>query len=213
MWARQEQQDMVETMRAAGPDAPTLCDGWRTRHLAAHLYLRGHRPWELIRGAERAIANLGDRCADLLAYDRLLTDFAAPARGLSGVSGLRRISARVDDATNLLEYVVHHEDVRRAAENAAPRELEPTLVEAVWQRARVMARLTYRSAPVGVILVVPGGPRVRVRRDSDSVAVVGDPIEQALYAFGRRTQAEVTLLGAPDAVARLRDWAGTSAGE
>ena len=31
---------LAETLLAAGPDAPTLCRGWRTRDLAAHLYLR-----------------------------------------------------------------------------------------------------------------------------------------------------------------------------
>ncbi|MDQ6739627.1 MAG: TIGR03085 family protein, partial [Actinomycetota bacterium] len=31
---------LAETLLAAGPDAATLCAGWRTQHLAAHLYLR-----------------------------------------------------------------------------------------------------------------------------------------------------------------------------
>lgn len=28
---------------AKGPDAPTLCEGWFTRDLAAHLWIREHR--------------------------------------------------------------------------------------------------------------------------------------------------------------------------
>ena len=31
---------LAETLLAAGPDAATLCTGWLTRDLAAHLYLR-----------------------------------------------------------------------------------------------------------------------------------------------------------------------------
>ena len=31
-------------MRAAGPEAPTLCAGWTTRDLAAHLVVREARP-------------------------------------------------------------------------------------------------------------------------------------------------------------------------
>jgi hypothetical protein len=31
---------LAETLLAAGPDAPTLCRGWRNRDLAAHLFLR-----------------------------------------------------------------------------------------------------------------------------------------------------------------------------
>lgn len=30
-------------MRAAGPDAPTLCEGWTARDLAAHLVVRERR--------------------------------------------------------------------------------------------------------------------------------------------------------------------------
>ena len=35
---------MVGIMRAVGPDAPTLCEGWTTRDLAAHLVVRERRP-------------------------------------------------------------------------------------------------------------------------------------------------------------------------
>ena len=31
---------LVEALIAAGPGMPTLCDGWRTEHLAAHVHLR-----------------------------------------------------------------------------------------------------------------------------------------------------------------------------
>ncbi|SEE16479.1 TIGR03085 family metal-binding protein [Ruania alba] len=209
MWAQQEQVDLVSTMRAAGPDAPTLCAGWRTRHLAAHLYLRGHRPWALATSADDATMRLGDQCAEAHTYEQLLADFIAPPRGLAGASGLRRVSARADDAVNLLEYVVHHEDVRRAETLPPPREHDQGMLDAVWRRVAGMARIAYRTAPVGVILVVPHGPRLRARRDSDGVAVIGPPVEQALYAFGRRDQSDVTLHGAPDAVARMRDWAAS----
>src|SRR3954467_11066574 len=42
--AQRERAALVETMRAAGPDAPTLCGDWTTRDLAAHLILRERRP-------------------------------------------------------------------------------------------------------------------------------------------------------------------------
>ena len=35
--AQRERAALVETMRAVGPDAPTLCGDWTTRDLAAHL--------------------------------------------------------------------------------------------------------------------------------------------------------------------------------
>ncbi|WP_346995752.1 maleylpyruvate isomerase N-terminal domain-containing protein, partial [Dietzia sp. SLG310A2-38A2] len=42
--AQRERSALVETMRAAGPEAPTLCAGWTTRDLAAHLVVREARP-------------------------------------------------------------------------------------------------------------------------------------------------------------------------
>ena len=35
---------LVEALTAAGPGMPTLCAGWRTEHLAAHLALRDSSP-------------------------------------------------------------------------------------------------------------------------------------------------------------------------
>ena len=42
--ASRERAALVNTMRAVGPDAPTLCGEWTTRDLAAHLVLRERRP-------------------------------------------------------------------------------------------------------------------------------------------------------------------------
>src|SRR5258706_5048708 len=43
-YARAERHALADTLLAAGPDAPTLCEGWATRDLAAHLVLRERRP-------------------------------------------------------------------------------------------------------------------------------------------------------------------------
>ncbi len=42
--AQRERAALVDTMRGVGPDAPTLCEGWKTRDLAAHLVIREYRP-------------------------------------------------------------------------------------------------------------------------------------------------------------------------
>ena len=41
--AQHERAALVETLRSVGPDAPTLCGGWTTRDLTAHLVLREYR--------------------------------------------------------------------------------------------------------------------------------------------------------------------------
>ena len=43
-YAQLERHALADTMLAVGPDAPTLCDPWRVRDLAAHLILRETRP-------------------------------------------------------------------------------------------------------------------------------------------------------------------------
>ena len=38
-----ERTKMVALFHELGPDAPTLCEGWTTRDLAAHLWVRENR--------------------------------------------------------------------------------------------------------------------------------------------------------------------------
>src|SRR6188768_3011021 len=42
--AQRERAGLVEIMTALGPDAATLCQGWTTRDLTAHLLVRERRP-------------------------------------------------------------------------------------------------------------------------------------------------------------------------
>ena len=39
-----ERAKMVALFHKLGPDAPTLCEGWTTRDLAVHLWVRENRP-------------------------------------------------------------------------------------------------------------------------------------------------------------------------
>src|ERR1700744_5490681 len=42
--AQQERAALAALLDETGPDSPTLCEGWQTRDLAAHLVLRERRP-------------------------------------------------------------------------------------------------------------------------------------------------------------------------
>jgi uncharacterized protein (TIGR03083 family) len=42
--ARDERTALCDLLTELGPDQPTLCAGWQTGDLAAHLVLREHRP-------------------------------------------------------------------------------------------------------------------------------------------------------------------------
>lgn len=204
-WMEVERAALVQTLLEADPDAPTLCEGWTVRDLTAHLVAREHMPLrhaldQLERrapGTERFQGRLADGARTPDGYRALVDRFAAgiPAWSPVGWPG---------DAAHLVEYVVHHEDVRRAGPDPAEPRLLPTdLVLAVWERLAPLATIAYRSSPVGVVLAVPGGPRRVVRRRPDAVVVLGDPVELALHALGREEAAEVEVLGRDEVVDRF----------
>ncbi|MFH5822736.1 TIGR03085 family metal-binding protein [Georgenia sp. AZ-5] len=200
-----ERAALVATLGAADPDAPTLCAGWDVRHLVAHLVEREHQP---VRAALDALARREP------GHERFLGPLVAAARTPQGYAGLvDRFAAGVSrwnpvgwpgDLAHHLEYVIHHEDVRRGGPRPVPpRVLDPDQVRAVWALLPGFARLGYRRSPVGVVLAVPGGPRKVVRRGREAVVVVGDPVELALHASGRRAAADVEVHGRRDTVDRF----------
>jgi uncharacterized protein (TIGR03085 family) len=107
---------------------------------------------------------------------------------------------------NLLEYVIHHEDVRRGGHDPLePRDLPRAEQDEVWKQLGLFA-LALRKAPVGVRLATPVG-QTRVAKDGDGVTLTGEPVELALWISGRRDPARVAVTGAPDAVEQLQAWA------
>lgn len=204
MWAHAELQELAATLREAGPDHDTLCAGWHTRHLAAHLYLRAHKPWHLLGlPGTGGLDELAEECREPGRYQAVIDAFAGPVPWPWKLSRL----GPMDELANLVEYVVHHEDVRRAGPAPAPPRSLPAEQEArVWAMFTRTAPGFYLAAPVGVMLVAPGGRTCRPRPGADPVRVVGAPVEQALYALGRRDQARVELRGSTPRVEAFRRW-------
>jgi uncharacterized protein (TIGR03085 family) len=113
----------------------------------------------------------------------------------------------VREQANLLEYLVHHEDVRRAQPGWTPRALPHDLETAVWRRLPWSVRLTMRNVRLGVALRAPGYGEVRTgpaRRRGVAVTVSGAPVELTLFAFGRHDVADVDYDGKPEDVEALR---------
>lgn len=197
--ASDDRQVLADALLAAGPDAPTLCRGWDVRDLAAHLVVREHRPDSAagvvlppLRSRSRAIQReyaarpLPDLVEAFRAGPPRWSPFAVPG---------------VDSAFNLVEHAVHLEDVRRAQEGWTPRALTTDHRQALWTALTRQARLMFRSAPVGVVLVVPEGERRQVKGGPVSVVLTGEPEELLLYASGRQEQSRVEVSGPDDAVA------------
>ncbi|WJV49363.1 TIGR03085 family metal-binding protein [Streptomyces flavofungini] len=201
--AKRERLLLADLLEAAGPDAPTLCDGWTTRDLAAHVVVRERR-------ADAAGGILIKQLASRL--ERVQAEFAAkPYEELIQLirTGPPRFSPfnlkQVDEASNAVEFYVHAEDVRRAQPDWTPRELDPVFAEALWSRLERMARVVGRKAPVGLVLRRPDGQTAVAHRGAPVVTATGEPGELLMFAFGRQEAAEVELEGDKDAIARLHE--------
>ena len=213
-YARDERTALCALFDETGPEAPTLCEGWQTRHLAAHLVLRERRPDAAAGILGGPLAGYTKRVTETLATRTSFPELVAQIRTGPPALSFFRIHG-VDERANLVEYFVHHEDVRRAADGWEPRRVKDGLADALWQRLRA-ARLVFRKAPVGIELVRddlpadPGHQRVRItaKARTPMVTVTGSPAELTMWAMGRTTAARVRFDGSEADVGRLEraDW-------
>jgi len=197
--AQDERRLLTELFAEVGPDAPTLCDPWRTRDLAAHLVLRERRPDAAAGILVKRLAGHTRRVQDAYA--------AKPWDELVGLvrGGPPKLSpyALVDELVNAVEYFVHHEDVRRARDDWEPRSPDPVRDDVLWRRLGPTARMMYRKSPVGVVLRRPDGEAVVARSGADPVVLTGQVSELVVHVFGR-SAARVEYDGADEAVRLVR---------
>ncbi|MEV0264446.1 TIGR03085 family metal-binding protein [Streptomyces sp. NPDC050617] len=201
--AKRERLLLADLLETAGPESPTLCAGWTARDLAAHVVVRERR-------ADAAGGILIKPLAARL--ERVQGEFASkPYTELVQMirTGPPRMSPfslkQIDEASNTVEFYVHAEDVRRAAPEWTPRELDPVFEDALWSRLERMARVLGRKSPVGLVLRRPDGRTAVANRSTPVVTVTGEPGELTLFAFGRQEAARVEIDGDKEAVARLYD--------
>lgn len=192
-----ERSELCDLFLAVGPGAPTLCEGWSTLDLAAHLVIREHDPRSglAILGGER-FAKLEHSLMDgarSRGYEHLVDRLrAGPPLVPWRLPTLRQ-------ALNLTEWFVHHEDVRRPA-GEAPRSDRPDLDSTLWTMLRRASRLMLRKVRgAGVALDAPGFGEVPARGPGPSVRLTGGPQELILYLHGRRTAALVDIAGPEEA--------------
>ncbi|MEO7060711.1 MAG: TIGR03085 family metal-binding protein [Lapillicoccus sp.] len=203
--AQQERHALCDTLLKVGPDAPTLCSPWRARDLAAHLVIRDSRP-DLALGM--FVPALKGR------LDAAMTSYASGAwpQLVDRVrSGPPRWSptrlAPLDEAVNLAEFFIHHEDVLRGAPGFTRRVLDAPLEAGIWKGLKSQSTLMLRKATVGVVLVAPGFGRFTAKgpRGAGTAVVTGSPGELSLFVAGRQRVADVALEGPEAAVAAIAE--------
>lgn len=195
-----ERAEMCDLFQELGPDAPTLCEGWTTRDLLAHLLVRERRPDAaagivipfLRKHSEQVTASAADQ-----PWDEMIEQF----RGGPPIWTVWAIPV-LGDGANLVEFFVHHEDIRRAQPDWAPRDEDPARDDALWKRLKMMGRLLFRKSPVGVTLRSAGRDDVVVKQGDPCVVLVGLPGEIVLHGFGRALdKARLVVQGEPEDVA------------
>jgi len=192
--AKRERLALCELLIELGPDAPTLCEGWRSADLAAHVYVRDHRPDAmpgmslkpalLTRWTQRA----QDGARDRLAWDELVSRVR---------SGPPRLTRSLDPSINTLELFVHHEDLRRAQPGWEPRPLTPADEAELWRymgwlKRRPSAKKTSPGAVATDWLQPDGLPPAQAKAHIGS-NLKGPVGEMALWLMGRRAVARVVV--------------------
>ena len=206
-FARDERAALCALLAETGPAAPTLCEGWRTADLAAHLVLRESKPVAAAGVLGGPLAGHTERTRQALlarySYPQLVERIRTGPPG----SSVFRLPG-MDERLNLVEYFVHHEDVRRGADGWQPRDLDPGLTEVLWQRLGG-ARLVFRKAPVGIELVRDDQPapgqrvRITAKARTPVVTVTGTPAELTMWSMGRVSAARVRFDGSEPDLAKL----------
>jgi uncharacterized protein (TIGR03085 family) len=218
-YSREERLALCALLDKTGPDAPTLCEGWNTGDLAAHLVLRERRPDAAggILGGPLAgyTARVQNRIKERTSFSDLVRTIRSgpPLLSVMAIPG-------VDERANAVEFFVHHEDIRRAGPDWAPRDLSSGESDMLWQRLR-MAKFMLRKAPVGVELardgtdmggtdtgeVREGGPayRITAKNATPAVTVIGSPAELTMWVMGRTTATKVRFDGIQAAVSKLTE--------
>src|SRR5438067_7896568 len=196
---RAERMRLCDTLERYGPDAPTLCVGWTTADLAAHLVVRERDPRSspgLVLGGRAAeYTNRLRLRAKARGYPWLLDRLRAgpPAFVIATMAGL-----------NVNENWIHHEDVRRA-NGEAPRPADPGIDRVLLASLLRLGKFQLRAVKgYGVDIVLPDGARYVLRKGGATVTLHGPVGEIVLYLSGRREAARLELTGDPGAIEALR---------
>jgi uncharacterized protein (TIGR03085 family) len=194
--AQQERGTLCDLLVELGPGAPTLCEGWNTADLAAHLVVRERRPdsgpglvWPPLAGyTDKVRRSVKDRTP----WEKLVETVRR---------GPPMLLRPFDAAMNTIEYFIHVEDVRRAQAGWEPRALSPELADALW--ARVGPGGMAKKVLATVVISSPGRPD-KESGTGPRLVLAGDPGELTMFGSGRQAASKVEISGDSALAAQLR---------
>jgi len=194
--AQQERKALCDLFVERGPDAPTLCEGWSTADLAAHLVVRERRPdsgpglvWPPLAGYTDKVRRA---VRDRTPWETLVETVRR------GPPSLLR---PFDGPMNTVEFFIHVEDVRRAQDGWEPRPISEELADALW--ARVGPGGMAKKVPAAIVITSPGRTD-KERGTGPRLTLTGDPGELTMFGAGRQGAARVEISGDAALAAQLR---------
>ncbi len=193
--AQQERETLCDLFAELGPGEPTLCEGWLTADLAAHLVVRERRPdsgpglvWSPLAGYTDKVRRA---VRDRTSWEKLVESVRR------GPPALLR---PFDGPMNTVEFFIHVEDVRRARDGWEPRPISPELADALW--ARVGPGGMAKQVPATIVITSPG------RADKEggtgpTLTLASDPGELIMFGAGRQGAARLEISGEAALAAQL----------
>lgn len=205
-FAAAERARLADLLLEKGPHAPTLCEGWSTRDMAAHLWLRENRPDAMASMFVKPLAGHLDR---LTAHTKRREYVDVVGEWSQGPASLNPMRV-ADRHVNAAEHFIHLEDVRRGEAVAggvtpAPRDFTPSEEDALYRSLRRMAPLLLRKSAAPVVLQAPGRAPITVAREAVAVkapVTVSGPVGELLFWASGRDAVHVDLDGDHAAVVR-----------
>ncbi|WP_213012064.1 TIGR03085 family metal-binding protein [Paractinoplanes toevensis] len=198
-FAKSERHQLADLLLRLGPDEPTLCAGWTTRDLAAHLVVRERRPDSALGMLVPPLSGRTERIRLAKAaepFERIVEQVRNPP-WWSPVS-----NPLTDELANAAEFFIHHEDVRRGGDGWEPRALGAKHAATLWRNARFAGKIALRRVKIPARVIESGGLGEFTVGENPQVTLRGPAGELALFLSGRQQAARVEIDGPAEAIER-----------
>ena len=150
-FASRQRALLCDLMSELGPLAPTKCEGWNVGDLAAHMWVREHRPAALPGIGSQRFADRTERiqieALHLKGFEALVKELRSPGW----------VMRPLDRVVNAVEFFVHHEDVLRA--NGRSQQISERDQAQLLRTVRVLAFRAQRTWD-GQLALAPAGSDV-----------------------------------------------------
>lgn len=200
--AKRERFAIAQTLRNIGPEAPTLCEGWNAFDLLVHLVSRETRPDAAIGIIIPALNKYSSKIKNEMkqrGFSTLIQEFEDGPKALSLFS-----IPGADNLSNTFEFLVHHEDLLRAQPNYSARVLSDNDKKLLWNRFTMSGKLLMFKAKVGIIAKSEQGTYT-LKSGNSCVTIEGDVVDLILFAYGRKTAANLKFVGDEVSVKTLKE--------